>query len=240
MTTDEAQRVLGLQRDATRRQIKSAYRTAAVWCHPDQNPGNPTAEETFKRVSEAYRVLLSSPRPPPSVSSPPPRAWVPIAEIPARFWTARKLALVALIALVPLAAWRLAPLLHRRAPDAYPIVRVPNGMLLKTIEGSIAVLYSKPCALKATQQGPLQRCLALEITNGTRQRIDTAVFSVYLREKKSGERRPLRPTPFVEEHLWEVDGLRLAPGRSTTTLVRGVTDEAVAEAAVEIDDLDVR
>ena len=47
---------LGIARDATAEQIKTAYRKAARRLHPDVNPG-PEAEEQFKKVSQAYDVL---------------------------------------------------------------------------------------------------------------------------------------------------------------------------------------
>ncbi len=49
--------VLGLDRSATDDQIKKAYRQLAKKYHPDLNPGDKTAEENFKEVSEAYAVL---------------------------------------------------------------------------------------------------------------------------------------------------------------------------------------
>jgi molecular chaperone DnaJ len=48
---------LGVSKDADASQIKKAYRKKALECHPDRNPDNPKAAETFKRVSEAYEVL---------------------------------------------------------------------------------------------------------------------------------------------------------------------------------------
>lgn len=48
---------LGLARGATPEEVKKAYRKKALECHPDRNPDNPKAAETFKRVSEAYEVL---------------------------------------------------------------------------------------------------------------------------------------------------------------------------------------
>jgi molecular chaperone DnaJ len=49
--------VLGVSREATDQQLKSAYRKQALKYHPDRNPGNHQAEEKFKEASEAYQVL---------------------------------------------------------------------------------------------------------------------------------------------------------------------------------------
>jgi molecular chaperone DnaJ len=50
--------VLGVAREATPEQIKSAYRKAALQHHPDRNPEkSPGAEESFRAASEAYAVL---------------------------------------------------------------------------------------------------------------------------------------------------------------------------------------
>lgn len=50
--------VLGVAREATIEQIKSAYRKAALQWHPDRNPNNKqVAEEKFRQASEAYSVL---------------------------------------------------------------------------------------------------------------------------------------------------------------------------------------
>jgi len=49
--------VLGVDRNASQQEIKSAYRKLAVQYHPDRNPDNPAAEEKFKELAEAYAVL---------------------------------------------------------------------------------------------------------------------------------------------------------------------------------------
>jgi molecular chaperone DnaJ len=49
--------VLGVSRDATEVEIKSAYRKLALQYHPDRNPGDHAAEERFKECAEAYSVL---------------------------------------------------------------------------------------------------------------------------------------------------------------------------------------
>src|SRR5439155_19742274 len=49
--------VLGVKRDASDAEIKSAYRKLARKYHPDRNPGDKQAEENFKEVQAAYDVL---------------------------------------------------------------------------------------------------------------------------------------------------------------------------------------
>ena len=49
--------VLGVQKNASKDDIKKAYRKLAVQYHPDKNPGNKQAEEKFKEATEAYEVL---------------------------------------------------------------------------------------------------------------------------------------------------------------------------------------
>ena len=49
--------VLGVDRSATRDEVKRAYRNLARQYHPDVNPDNPEAEDRFKELSEAYSVL---------------------------------------------------------------------------------------------------------------------------------------------------------------------------------------
>ena len=48
---------LGIARDASAKDIKSAFRKAARKHHPDVNPGDKSAEEKFKAINEAYEVL---------------------------------------------------------------------------------------------------------------------------------------------------------------------------------------
>ncbi|HZI67652.1 MAG TPA: molecular chaperone DnaJ [Thermoanaerobaculia bacterium] len=49
--------VLGVSRDASAAELKSAYRRLALLHHPDRNPEAPDAVEKFKEASEAYAVL---------------------------------------------------------------------------------------------------------------------------------------------------------------------------------------
>ncbi|MBC8101538.1 MAG: J domain-containing protein [Cytophagales bacterium] len=50
-------KLLGVEKTASEKEIKSAYRKLARKHHPDVNPGDKAAEEKFKDISEAYEVL---------------------------------------------------------------------------------------------------------------------------------------------------------------------------------------
>ncbi len=52
--------VLGVARNATEAELKSAYRRLAMKHHPDRNPGSKEAEERFKVAKEAYEVLTDA------------------------------------------------------------------------------------------------------------------------------------------------------------------------------------
>jgi curved DNA-binding protein len=50
-------KVLGVNKNATAEEIRKAYRQLAKKYHPDKNPGNKSAEEKFKELTEANEVL---------------------------------------------------------------------------------------------------------------------------------------------------------------------------------------
>lgn len=57
LCAEDYYKVLGLKKDATEKQIKSAYRQLSKKYHPDKNPGDDSAQTKFVEVSEAYEAL---------------------------------------------------------------------------------------------------------------------------------------------------------------------------------------
>lgn len=49
--------ILGVERSATKDELKKSYRKTAIKYHPDKNPDDKEAEEKFKEAAEAYEVL---------------------------------------------------------------------------------------------------------------------------------------------------------------------------------------
>jgi curved DNA-binding protein len=55
--SEDYYKVLGVQKIASEEEIKKAYRKLAMKYHPDHTKGDKSAEEKFKKISEAYAVL---------------------------------------------------------------------------------------------------------------------------------------------------------------------------------------
>ena len=56
MTKEDYYKILDIDKNADKKEIKKAYRKLALKYHPDKNPSK-NAEEKFKDISEAYAVL---------------------------------------------------------------------------------------------------------------------------------------------------------------------------------------
>jgi curved DNA-binding protein len=57
MAETDYYKILGVDKNASEKDIKKAYRKMAMKYHPDRTQGDKSAEEMFKRISEAYAVL---------------------------------------------------------------------------------------------------------------------------------------------------------------------------------------
>ncbi|KKK24315.1 hypothetical protein P175DRAFT_0443426 [Aspergillus ochraceoroseus IBT 24754] len=57
LAVEDYYKTLGLDKSASEKDIKKAYRTLSKKYHPDKNPGDETAREKFVEIAEAYEVL---------------------------------------------------------------------------------------------------------------------------------------------------------------------------------------
>ncbi|MFQ3176770.1 MAG: molecular chaperone DnaJ [Psychromonas sp.] len=57
MSKRDCYEVLGVDKSATDVEIKKAYKKLAMKFHPDRNPGNPAAQDSFREVKSSYEIL---------------------------------------------------------------------------------------------------------------------------------------------------------------------------------------
>ncbi|XP_070570725.1 dnaJ homolog subfamily C member 10-like [Ptychodera flava] len=55
--TDDYYEILGVERDASTKDIRRAFKKLALKMHPDKNPDDPKAHDKFLKVNRAYEVL---------------------------------------------------------------------------------------------------------------------------------------------------------------------------------------
>jgi len=60
MAKRDCYEVLGINKSASEKEIKKAYKKLAMKYHPDRNPDNPVAEEKFREVKSSYEILSDS------------------------------------------------------------------------------------------------------------------------------------------------------------------------------------
>ncbi|KAL3477345.1 hypothetical protein BJX99DRAFT_226416 [Aspergillus californicus] len=60
LAAEDFYKILGLDKSASEKDIKRAYRTLSKKFHPDKNPGDDSAREKFVEIAEAYEVLSTA------------------------------------------------------------------------------------------------------------------------------------------------------------------------------------
>ena len=66
--------ILGVPRNASDAQVKTAYRRLAKKYHPDMHPGDTITLEKFRDICAAYETLTSTPKPSQEPPQPPPQS----------------------------------------------------------------------------------------------------------------------------------------------------------------------
>jgi hypothetical protein len=258
MTVDEARAALGIEPNTSADEIRAAYKRAALWCHPDKNPGNRVAEETFKRVSEAYRVLSGSeratkmpetqadqqrrpPSPPPQEHRPSPTRAPPRPGEKDAFVAVRN----AFVALLVAAAFFVVVLgasasgRQRAGPTPTPAPRASSPASTKA---DVTAVARRAPLLTAGFVGTCRvrrellygdsfpaYCLTVRVINDSNEHIRSIYLDVVLRERSSGERHPL----LSSSTLWFP--VSLAPRTNTSIDVQGVTLKRIGEADVLVE-----
>lgn len=54
---EDLYKILGIEKNANQEDIRKAYRSLSLKCHPDRNPENPDATSTFQSINSAYEIL---------------------------------------------------------------------------------------------------------------------------------------------------------------------------------------
>ena len=72
MAKQDFYEILGVSKSADADELKRAYRKLAMQFHPDRNPGDKSAEQKFKEISEAYDVLKDDRSAPPTTATATP------------------------------------------------------------------------------------------------------------------------------------------------------------------------
>jgi len=57
MSKQDYYETLGIDRSASDKEVKQAYRRLAMKYHPDRNENSKEAESRFKEIQEAYNIL---------------------------------------------------------------------------------------------------------------------------------------------------------------------------------------
>jgi len=243
----EAHAALGLSEGSSAAEVKSAFRQAALWCHPDRNPGNRAAEEAFKRISAAYEFLSaeerptaeptgpqrpSQPREPRSEPTPNPS---PAASSRWTWSTGQKIAGLLWLSVAICALGYLVT----KSRGTYTGNEVDAGSAVDTAAGTVPISarFRSRCPFTAQKLADESShwCLVLELENPSARELATDSFAVRIDlSRQDGQLVPLRTSPRGPPATFPVGRLHLRPSESLLWIVRGVTAERVAAESVRV------
>jgi hypothetical protein len=243
----EAHAALGLPEGSSAAEIKSAFRQAALWCHPDRNPGNGAAEEAFKRITAAYEFLSAEglptaeptdpqhrnqPRRPRSEPTPGP------APAPSSRWTWSRSQKIAGLLWLSGAICALGYLVSQSRPmETGDEVQAASEVETAAATVPITARFRSRCPFTAQKLADESShwCLVLELENPSGRELATDSFAVRIDlSRPGGQLVPLRASPRGPPATFAAGRIHLRPSESLLWIVRGVTTERLAAESVRV------
>jgi hypothetical protein len=243
----EAHAALGLSEGCSAAEIKSAFRQAALWCHPDRNPGNGAAEEAFKRITAAYEFLSAEGWPTAEPTDPqhPNQARAPRSEptqspapAPSSRWTWSRGQKIAGLLWLSVAICVLGYLASQsRRMDAGDEVQAASEVDSAAATVPITARFRSRCPFTAQKLADESSrwCLVLELENPSGRELATDSFAVRIDlSRQGGQLVPLRTSPHGPPATFAAGRIHLRPSETLLWIVRGVTTERLAAESVRV------
>jgi hypothetical protein len=239
----EAHAALGLSEGCSTAEIKSAFRQAALWCHPDRNPGNGAAEEAFKRITAAYEFLSAegSPTDPQHpYESAAPRSEPTPSPAPAATsrWTWSRGQKIAGLLWLSVAICVLGYLvIQSRRMDAGEEVQTGAEVEPAAATVPITARFRSRCPFTAQKLADESSrwCLVLELQNPSGRELATDSFAVRIDlSRQGGQLVPLRTSPHGPPATFAAGRIHLRPSETLLWIVRGVTTDRLAAESVRV------
>jgi hypothetical protein len=243
----EAHAALGLSEGCSAAELKSAFRQAALWCHPDRNPGNGAAEEAFKRITAAYEFLSAEgwpaaeptgPQHPTESRAPGSEPTPTPASAPTFRWTwSRGQKMTGLIWLsVAICVLGYLAIQSRRMEAGD---EAQTGAEVEPAAATVPITarFRSRCPFTAQKLADESSrwCLVLELQNPSGRELATDSFAVRIDlSRQGGQLVPLRTSPHGPPATFAAGRIHLRPSETLLWIVRGVTTDRLAAESVRV------